>query len=62
MPKEKIYKCCICHKILNKKPIRLVKQLHNGRIYKNIFNYDFCNNCYLKFNYWVKKYEEVKDD
>ena len=58
MPITKIYKCCICHKQLEEIPIRLVKQKFDntyksyGR-YKNIVNYDFCSDCYKKFNMWI---------
>lgn len=59
---KKIYKCCICHKVLDYKPIRLVKQLHDNKetygAYHNITNYDFCKSCYQRFNNWIKKHKE----
>ena len=63
MPKLKRYSCCICHKeLINYKPIRLVKQVHDEKnlygAYHNIKNYDFCKECYLKFNHWIKKHEK----
>lgn len=63
MPRAKIYKCCICHKVLEEyKPIRLVKQRYfNDRAYgqyKNMANYDFCKECYKRFNAWIRKHNE----
>ena len=63
MPKEKIYKCCICHQELTEyKPIRLIKQLHDNRkpygAYHNRTNYDFCKRCYRKFDAWIIKHKE----
>ena len=62
MPAPKIYKCCICHKQLDEKPIRLVKQKFDNSIgnrrYKNIANYDFCIDCYKKINRWIYKHKE----
>lgn len=63
MPKEKIYKCIICHEILTEyKPIRLVKQLHDNRkpygAYHNRAKYDFCKRCYRKFEAWIIKHKE----
>lgn len=57
----KIYKCCICHQALNYKPIRLVKQKYGIGKYKqyaNEENYDFCKECYKKFNRWILKHEK----
>ena len=58
----KIYKCCICHAVLEEdKPIRLVKQLYGlGKYnqYANVHNYDFCKMCYRKFNNWIRKHKE----
>lgn len=56
---RKIYTCCICHEILNYKPIRLVKQEYGAGTYNqyaNICNYDFCKKCYNKFNSWINKH------
>ena len=58
----KIYKCCICKKVLRDyKPIRLVKQKYgigNYKQYSNVDKYDFCENCYKTFNKWINKYKE----
>jgi hypothetical protein len=57
-----INRCCICHKELDYKPIRLVKQLHDNQntygAYHNKHNYDFCKGCYRKFAIWVYKHRE----
>lgn len=61
MPREKIYKCCICHEIQEEKPIRLTKQLYRTKGYGQYYpieHYDFCRKCYRKFNAWLKKHEE----
>ena len=60
MPRYKVYECCICHQVLDYKPIRLVKQKFiEGRYaygaYQNKHNYDFCDECYKKFNGWINK-------
>lgn len=56
----KIYRCCICHEVLEDyKPIRLVKQKYgigNYKQYYNVDHYDFCKRCYSKFNNWIKKH------
>lgn len=62
MAKPRIYECCICHKILTEyKPIRLTKELY-GLHYRGghypVKHYDFCKECYSKFDYWVKKHEK----
>lgn len=60
MPREKVYSCCICHEVLKDyKPVRLVKQLYGASGYNQygpVKNYDFCKNCYRKFESWVKKH------
>ena len=62
MPAIKIYKCCICHEVLEEyKPIRLVKQKYGTGYYneyKKVCHYDFCKRCYAKFNGWLKKHKE----
>lgn len=62
MPAIKIYKCCICHEILEEyKPIRLTRQkygMHHRNQYSPVANYDFCKRCYAKFNRWLKKHKE----
>lgn len=65
MPITKIYNCCICHKVLNEKPHRLVHQEHELNIggygrYTNKFNYDFCNNCFKVYKNWIRKHKEEK--
>ena len=58
---NKIYKCCICHKVLDDKPIRLVKQLYNiGRYkqYSNVDYYDICKSCYRVFHNWIVKHRK----
>ncbi len=63
MASRKVYRCCICHAILEDyKPIRLVKQLHDNKetygAYHNKANYDFCKRCYAIFNNWIRKHKE----
>lgn len=59
---KKVYRCCICHKVLNDyKPHRLVWQEYEYKgygLYRNQYNYDFCTHCFSTFKNWVKKYEE----
>lgn len=59
---KKIYKCCICHKILENKPHRLVHQeyeLDKWGKYKNKHNYDFCTRCFKTYLNWIRKHEGV---
>ena len=62
MAKLKIYKCCICHTVLDEyKPYRLVMQIWDGPYggrYMNKNNYDFCKRCYRVFNQWIIKHKE----
>lgn len=62
MAKLKIYKCCICHTVLDEyKPYRLVMQIWDGPYggrYMNKHNYDFCKKCYRVFNHWIIKHKE----
>lgn len=64
---KKEYKCCICGKILDRKPHRLVHQefqylTHYG-LYKNKYNYDFCTRCFSTYISWIKqRRKEVKDN
>lgn len=62
MPITKIYKCCICHKVLDTKPHRLVHQEYdNSRaygLYKNKHNYDFCTRCFSTYLNWIRKHKE----
>lgn len=65
MPVKKIYKCCICHKELDTKPHRLVHQEYEHKGYgqfRNKHNFDFCDNCFKRFKYWIFKYKEAKDE
>lgn len=59
---SKVYECCICHRILTKtKPVRLVKQVYGKGNYKQygyVNNYDFCSDCYKKFDAWINKYNK----
>lgn len=66
MAKEKIYKCCICHKVLTDyKPHRLVHQEYVYKpyaIYRNKHNFDFCHRCFKSFTIWIEKHnKEVKN-
>ncbi len=61
----KIYKCCICHKVLDSKPHRLVHQVwydkyNNKHIYRyrNKHNFDFCDKCFNHFACWIVKHKE----
>lgn len=63
MPKEKIYKCYLCHKVLDRKPHRLVYQEYETRgygRYYTIYNFDFCDKCFKKYRNWLEKHKEVK--
>ncbi len=66
MANKKIYKCCICNKVLtDSKPIRLVKQIYGAgkyQQYANVCNYDFCDDCYGMFDKWIKKYKKDEGD
>ena len=58
---QKVYKCCICHKILDEKPIRIVKQEYAvGRYnqYGYVDKYDICKKCYISFDRWINKHKE----
>ena len=59
MPKEKIYKCYMCHKVLDHKPHRLVYQEFERSRYYNIFNFDFCDKCFKTYRNWLEKHKEV---
>ena len=59
----KVYKCCICHNVLRKKPIRLVKQIYGTGRYKQyatVEHYDICSKCYTVFDKWIEKHKEMK--
>lgn len=59
---KKIYKCCICHKILEDyKPIRIAIKKYgigNYHQYKTTKNYDYCIKCFAMINdllfKWIK--------
>lgn len=58
---KKIYKCDICHKILEEKPIRLIKQEYASGNYNQFCQterYDICKNCYKIFEKWINKHKE----
>lgn len=66
MPIKKIYRCCICHKVLDTKPHRLVHQeFSNSKaygLYKNKHNYDFCTKCFGEYLSWLKEMKKNSDD
>lgn len=63
---KKIYKCCICHEVLENKPHRLVHQEYDSSkyygLYKNKHNYDFCTECFKRFRYWIRKHEDTTNE
>ena len=62
IPAIKIYRCCICHQVLEKsKPIRITINVYGASRYKQyapVINYDICLKCYDTFNDWIKKNKE----
>ena len=63
MPPIKYYECDICHCIIDYKPTRLVKQRYGFNPeypsqYSMICNYNFCDNCYKKFQNWINKHRK----
>lgn len=63
MPVKKIYSCCICHKVLDYKPHRLVHQEWEEKgygLYKNKNNFDFCDTCFKTFVVWINENKKVK--
>lgn len=65
MSLHKIYKCCICHKILDTKPIRLAKQVYGAGKYNQYYtveHFDICKKCYRPFIKWIEKYKEIKNE
>lgn len=60
MPSINNYKCQICKKTLDYKPVRLVKQLYgihprySSQYYQDTY-YNFCYDCYKKFDNWVNR-------
>lgn len=65
MPIPKIYKCCICHNVLDSKPHRLVHQEYEIRgygQYRNKHNFDFCDKCFNHFACWIVKHKEVTNE
>ena len=59
----KIHQCCICHKLLDKKPQRLVYQCWNKekQYFRNVHNYDYCDNCFMIFRKWIRKHRGNED-
>ncbi len=59
---KKEYKCCICHKVLDRKPHRLVHQEYDFSraygLFKNKYNYDFCTRCFSTYINWIKKHKK----
>lgn len=58
MPVKKVYTCCICHRVLNSKPHRLVHQeweVKGYGLYKNRHNFDFCDECFKIFVAWISE-------
>lgn len=58
MPRIETYTCQICKKELDYKPVRLVKQLYGINLkypsqYAQCTYYNFCYDCYEKFDNWV---------
>ena len=62
MPVKKKYYCCICHKKIKDKPIRLIKQEYGAGTYKQYYQvdrYDICKICYVSFDRWINKHRKV---
>ena len=60
--KKQVNKCCICHKELIVKPIRLIKQVYGIGKYKQYYQYekyDICVNCCKIFDRWIEKHKIV---
>lgn len=59
-----VYKCSICHKDLkNIETIRLAKQLYGVSYvggHQTVKRYDFCKECYRKYDAWLRKHREDK--
>ena len=58
---SKIYQCCVCHKQLKEKPVRLIKQEYgtgNYKQYAQVDRYDICQKCYISFDRWICKRKE----
>ena len=54
------YKCCICHKELDRfETIRINECLYGTGRYNQFSterHYDFCEKCYNKIRVWIKKH------
>lgn len=67
MPKlgeYKIHTCCICHRVLTKKPHRLVHQEWStikGQ-YQNTHNFDYCDECFNTFKRWIVKHNRREEE
>lgn len=60
----KIYKCIICNKVLEEKPIRLVKQIYGaGRYnqYHPIEHFDFCKKHFERFMNWINNHRRENE-
>lgn len=61
----KIYKCVICNKTLEEKPIRLVKQIYGaGRFnqYYPVEHFDFCKQHFEKIMNWINKHRRNNEN
>lgn len=62
MPREIIYKCCICHRVLDPyDTIRVIKQLYHVTLnggHAKVDQHDFCPRCYSKIDNWIQKHKE----
>lgn len=63
MPPIKYYECDICHRVIDYKPTRLVKQKYGFNPqypsqYTMICNYNFCDDCYQIFQRWINKHRK----
>lgn len=58
-------RCIICHKeIIRYKPTRLYRFEYGNKPYKQykaIEHWDFCNNCFKRFQLWLYKNNQKKD-
>lgn len=56
---EKIYRCCICKKIIkrNHRLIRMDWGLGRFKDFGTVAHYDFCDKHYQVFDKWIKKHK-----
>ena len=60
---KKEYKCCICKKVLDYKPIRLIRQEYYCKKYNQyapIERYDFCKECYDYIENYLVKHNAIR--